>query len=376
MQKKKVLHIVPWLITSGMESFIFELVTKYDKEMFDTAVIVIEQNIDSLNLERLNKTCLKLFCINEKSSYGPKDGFNIINFIRISYKINKIVKEYKPMIIHSHLWSIKSAIIPAVLNNIPVRIHTLHAGAHIELKNVGVLGRTAFKIFGFIPVAPSGYVRDEMEDKLKYKNMPLIFHGIEVHKYKCSMPREKRDVIKVINVGRLSIEKQQELLVYTFRDICSVCNNIKLFLVGDGPDKDKISELVKKLDLSGKVELLGVRNDIPDLLADSDIFVFPSYREAFGLSLLEAMASGLPVIVSNTGALPEIVENNGNGYLIDTNKPIGLIKAVIKLSQDADLRERMGRRSIELAERFDSQIMAKSYEMLYLKGLNAGYAED
>jgi glycosyltransferase involved in cell wall biosynthesis len=342
-----------------------DLLQHCDKEKFEPAVVVIEEKIDLICQKRLEETGAKVFCLNEKTSFNPNEKFSPFKFIRVVKNLSKIIKEFKADILHTHIWGIKSALVPAIFNRVPVRVHTIHADMHIEGKNLGILGRMAIKSFGFTPVAVSKYIKERLEEYFDGKDIPLIYHGINLEKYGRKPVEKTDDTVRLIHIGRLSVEKRQDLLITAVNAVSGICDNVRLLLVGDGPDRERLQNMVDDLKLKGKVEFLGLRNDIPRLLAHSDIFVFPSYKEAFGLALVEAMASGLPVICSDSGALPELVENKVNGFVIDVEKPVNLSRAIIKLAGDRELRERMGAESFNIAGRFDVKSMVGSYEKLY-----------
>ena len=105
-------------------------------------------------------------------------------------------------------------------------------------------------------------------------------------------------------------------------------------------------ELQKKtteFNISHRLIFEGIRNNIPDILSAIDIFVLPSLSEGLGLALLEAMATGKPVIGSNVGGIPELIEEGVNGYLVTPANPVQLSEAIIKLALNPELANKMGR---------------------------------
>ena len=108
---------------------------------------------------------------------------------------------------------------------------------------------------------------------------------------------------------------------------------------------------------------MGQRNDIPDILRESDVCVISSKSEAFSLSLVEAMAAGLPVIATAVGGMKDIVE--GNGYLVKNDDENAFADAMIDLATDESKRRLMGEQSVKLAKRYDTPLVAKQYIKLY-----------
>ena len=177
-----------------------------------------------------------------------------------------------------------------------------------------------------------------------------------------------RDKTILINVARLSREKNHALLVRAFSKAVQSCPNLELWLVGDGELRRDIEELVKQLGLEEKVKFFGVRSDVPELLSQADIFVLSSDYEEFGLVVAEAMAAGLPVIATAIGGIPEILEGGRAGILVPPKDVDALAKAIVELARDEKKRAELsdyGRKLV--AERFDIRRTVREYEKLYLE---------
>lgn len=158
-------------------------------------------------------------------------------------------------------------------------------------------------------------------------------------------------------------------------DVIKVFNEIqkvmpaKLMMVGDGPEKEGAEKLCEELGISDKVIFFGNSNEINKILSYSDLFLLPSETESFGLAALEAMASGVPVISSNTGGLPEVNREGYSGYLRDVGDVQGMAeKAISILSDDAKLFE-FKSNALKVAQEFDIQNVMPMYENLYRKAI-------
>ena len=141
--------------------------------------------------------------------------------------------------------------------------------------------------------------------------------------------------------------------------------NICLTIVGDGPEKTELRKTTEKYNMESYVIFTGDVEDVEKYLSESDIFILPSIYEGLPLSILEAMASGLPVIASNVGGIPDIVKENG--ILVSVNDVNGLIKAAQKLIDSPILRQEMSSCSLALVKQFDISIIAEQYSKLYEK---------
>ncbi len=161
-----------------------------------------------------------------------------------------------------------------------------------------------------------------------------------------------KDIV-LFAAGNLTEVKGYGYLIKAIRLTRLVGAPMKCFIAGQGELKKELETLINDLDLNDKVELLGYRDDIPYLLAASDIFCMPSINEALGYSLLEAMAAGLPVIATDVGGIPEVVTNGKEGILVPPKDAESLAKAIEKLAVNPELRIQMGnlgRKTVE--ERF------------------------
>ena len=143
----------------------------------------------------------------------------------------------------------------------------------------------------------------------------------------------------------------------------------KLIMVGDGPEREIADQLCKDLGIKSKVLFLGNTSDIDRILCFTDLFLLPSASESFGLSALEAMAAGVPVVSSNTGGLPEVNEEGISGYLC----PIGDVKAMaekaIYILEDKTRLAQFKQNARKVAERFDEEKIVPMYEALYYSAI-------
>jgi len=144
----------------------------------------------------------------------------------------------------------------------------------------------------------------------------------------------------------------------------------KLIMVGDGPEREIADQLCKDLGIKSKVLFLGNTSDIDRILCFTDLFLLPSASESFGLSALEAMAAGVPVVSSNTGGLPEVNEEGISGYLC----PIGDVKAMaekaIYILEDKTRLAQFKQNARKVAERFDEDKIVPMYEALYYSAID------
>ena len=158
------------------------------------------------------------------------------------------------------------------------------------------------------------------------------------------------DSIVVGTVGRIAEVKNQKLLVDGVKCLVQtrpeLRENLRLVLVGDGPLYDSLQAYISEVGISDLVWMAGDRDDIPELMQLMDIFVLPSLAEGISNTVLEAMATGLPVIATNVGGNPELINDGENGRLITVGDGQSLASAIGDLIDDSDVRNQMGQNGL------------------------------
>ncbi|MEM3731853.1 MAG: glycosyltransferase family 4 protein [Candidatus Bathyarchaeia archaeon] len=179
-----------------------------------------------------------------------------------------------------------------------------------------------------------------------YEKIFVIPNGVDSDFFKPS----SKDPNLITWVGRLVPEKGLVYLLYAMREIVRVHPNVKLFVIGGGPLEARLVKLADELSLSGNVRFVGSvgRAEVARFLSRSSIFVFPSLREGLPLSVLEAMACGVPVVGSDIPGINDVIVNGGNGLLAPAKNSEALADAVLTLLNDAELRKKMGQNARNL----------------------------
>lgn len=195
----------------------------------------------------------------------------------------------------------------------------------------------------------SNYQERSTKASIIYNGVPIKdFHGIR--KEDCSAPCHE---FKIICVAALIEEKgvQDLLLAVSMLKKQLVGFEFKVRVVGEGAMQTSLQDMARKLNIQKNVDFLGLRNDVPLLLSKSHIVVVPSrWEEAFGLTIIEGMAAGLPVIGTRVGGIPEIIEDQVSGILVRPYSPNELAAAIQLLYLDLDLRKKLGMAAIERAK--------------------------
>lgn len=177
------------------------------------------------------------------------------------------------------------------------------------------------------------------------------------------------DAMVIGSVGRLVPVKNYPLLIKAVAALRA--SGVVLLLVGEGPERARLEALAADLGISSQVRLLGHRDDVTSLLAAMDIFVLPSLNEGMSNTLLEAMATGLPCVVSNVGGNLELVDHDAEGYLFASGDEQALREHLARLCKDASLRKRLGDAGRARVEgEFSIEAMIERYENLYIATLS------
>ncbi len=183
------------------------------------------------------------------------------------------------------------------------------------------------------------------------------------------------DALVVGHVGSFFPKKDHSTLLAAFaRVVARHHADVRLVLVGSGPLEGPARSHVAGLDLAERVIFAGSRSDVVELLPALDVFVLSSTVEGLPVALLEAMAAGLPAVVTRVGGIPEAVEDGESGLLVPPHDPAALADAVLSLLADGLLRVRMGERARERATEFDIRDVTRRVEQVYDRVLGNGPA--
>ena len=196
-----------------------------------------------------------------------------------------------------------------------------------------------------------------------------IANGIDVQSFESARPLpvlqgDRGPVIGM--VARLDVQKGFEYFLRAVRDLRGTFNGLKVVIVGEGPDRERIEGLIQECGLQESVVLAGQQTDMPGAYAAMDLFVLPSLNEGMPMTILEAMAASKPVIATRVGAIPRVINHGENGLLVDVRDSDGLRDAIESLLRDPERRRRMGDQAREWVKKnFTSQAMALKYREMY-----------
>ncbi|WP_022852609.1 glycosyltransferase family 4 protein [Thermodesulfatator atlanticus] len=193
--------------------------------------------------------------------------------------------------------------------------------------------------------------------------------GIDIEKFcpNSDLPFFKKGEVVLGCVSVLRSWKGHRYLIPAFKELVQKVSDIKLIIVGDGPQRNNLINMVKELGLTEKVEFLGYQEDIPDILAVIDIFIHPSTgHEGVPQAVLQALAMKRPVIATNVGAIPEVIIHKQTGILIPPANPGEIKNAIFWMMKNPDLAKKLGENGRKLVEeKYSLDKMVDKIEKIY-----------
>lgn len=190
----------------------------------------------------------------------------------------------------------------------------------------------------------------------------IIYSEIEKEELRNELKISSDDIV-CIAMGDLIKRKNYSASI---KAIANTQNSkIHLLICGNGYEKENLIKLAKSLNIEKQIHFLGFRDDIKKLLSISDIFLFTTFQEGLPRSLMEAMASGLPCVVSKIRGNVDLIENNKGGFLCKPNDNISFSNALNELAHDTLLREKMGKINLEEIKKYDVNVVKSEIKEIY-----------
>ncbi len=375
----KVIHLISSLDKGGAESQLIELIDHQLKQDIEIRVCYLKGNSYWVNY--LEKKNIKCFFLNYKNS------FNIISLFFTVLSFIKIIKNFKPNIIHSHLSpsEIVSFFTSFFVKDIKF-ITTKHLDSLIFtgsktnipnylskfLENL-ILNRNN-KIICISKSVLNFFVNNT---KILDTKFELVYYGITYDFYDKDLSKEvsffykkynlNKDIFLIGNIARHVPQKNIHFLIKAFQQFVENKKiNSKLILVGTGPLTKKLKKFSKELNVYDKIIWIDFFENNAVLYKIFNIFCLTSNYEGLGLVLLEALSSKTPIVATNISAIPEIIQDRQNGFLVNQNDYEGLADIFSYLYQtDLTNIKENGRKSIEL--KFSTNKMSSKIFEIYSK---------
>ncbi|HEV2522549.1 MAG TPA: glycosyltransferase [Candidatus Acidoferrales bacterium] len=365
MNKFKVVQIVPTLSPGGAERVAVHISRGLNRHKYEPVVIALGRRMEC-DLDRsLDQEGIEVRYL------GKPPGFDS----RIYYRLHRALKDCRPDIIHTHMQVLRYALPSMLFLKGAFPLHTVHNLAEREIEPAArCVHRYAFR-HGVLPVAVAEEVARSVKRLYGIQHCHVISNGIPTEYYaRPRIPRSewraregfRNEDVLFVCVARFAPQKNHALLLKAFAEGPASDPDAHLILVGEGELRVRLENQAKNLGLAHRIHFLGLRTDIPDVLGAMDVFVMSSDYEGNPLSVMEAMASSLPVVSTAAGGVPDLLENGKEGLIVQPGDVQGLSSAMGYFSGNREARLSVGLAAARRArERFDVSQMVHAYEGLY-----------
>jgi sugar transferase (PEP-CTERM/EpsH1 system associated) len=368
-----VVHIIYALGTGGLENGLVNIINRMPADRYRHVIICLTHATDFAN--RITAPDVRVIELNKKEGHD----------LGVYWRLQKLLWQLKPDIVHTrNLAALEMQVLTLALPGVK-RVHGEHGrdiyDLHGQNKKYNRLRKVmSFLVHRYIAVSQDleGWLLDTVKvPKAKVRQLyngvdsaRFHLHSIDIIKGVLPPQFADKDSLIIGTVGRIVAVKDQISLINAFgilvNKATSESDKLRLVIVGDGPLYQTLKERVSSLGLDSKVWLPGDRKDIPDLLRTMDIFVLPSLGEGISNTVLEAMATGLPVVATRVGGNPELVDDSRTGALVPVGDVGELANVLQDLIDDPELLSSMGTAGLEkVHNQFDWDVTVANYLAVY-----------
>jgi sugar transferase (PEP-CTERM/EpsH1 system associated) len=372
-----IIHVVFRFDTGGLENGVVNLINELPRQRFRHVVVALtEVTAFARRINRNDVSCIAL-------GKGPGHGF------RLYPTLFRLFRELRPAIVHTRNLAALEAQLPAWAAGVPVRIHSEH-GRDVEDPRGTVARyqwiRRAYRPFVDHYVALSADLARYLRDRVRVPESEVtqIINGVDTDRF--HPPTAGRERVEGFpfhgdghfvlgTVGRMRSVKAQPLLARAFVRALElqplVRDRLRLVMIGDGPLRAEVESILAQSGMSDRAWLSGDREDVPALMRVMHAFVLPSLAEGISNTVLEAMASGLPVLATRVGGTAELVVNGQTGLLVPAGDIDAMARGILALVQNPEQTSAMGIAGRKRAEtEFSLKSMVGTYAELYSRLLD------
>lgn len=373
MKKTRVLQVIDQLGTGGAESLQYALAAAVDRGRFEWHVCALRKSTESLRVHQdLLKIEVPVSILDQKHVYDPRALLKLVRYIH----------RHRIDIVHTHLAGADIlGRVASFLTGRPVvsSIHLLEG----DLLDAPARRQLLLKITARWMCQRIVVVAENMrQDAADWLGLPLsrieaIPNGVDTARFRRRANIDgvavKRALIGgghplVVSVARLFPQKGHGDLIAAAGIVASSLPGVRFAFIGDGPSRAEIMSRIEAQGLTGVVLLLGARDDIPDILAASDVFALSSLQEGLPVAVLEAAAAGCPIVATDVGGVPEIIRDGTTGLLVRPGDPQAMADAILALLGAPHRARELAAAAQALVEReYSTEAWAKKWETLYLQ---------
>lgn len=366
---RSILYFTNSTLWGGVEEHICGLLHNLSRSLFHAHLVCSPETF-----ERFRASCPEDVHVTPLVLGSP---WHVVGAVQLA----RLLAREKPEIVHSHMfWSSLFASPIARVCGVPVTVETLHGseawrtGWKAKSNIDRVVTRFVSKYVA-VSAADAGFLT--VKKRVPAGKIAVIRNGIDLHRFSVSQDARNRiraalgfstDDDVLIMVARFHPGKGHRVLLDAMRHLVSVHPKLKLVCVGEGEKETEIRRYCDELELTKFVHFAGYQPNVQEWLKAADINVLPSFYEGLPLTVLEAMASGLPSVASQVGGIPEAIEDGVSGLLVPPGSPEKLAEALSFLLSHAEERQQMGKAACFRASRlFGIEQQVRETEKMYLE---------
>jgi sugar transferase (PEP-CTERM/EpsH1 system associated) len=370
-QPPLIVHVIHHLVIGGMENGLVNLINGLPAEAFRHAIVCIEEDSDFR--DRLQRPDVEVIPLHRSK----------IGVMQLRRKLYQTFKSRQPAIVHSRNMSGLDAILPARLAGVPVRIHGEHGWDVNDLQGnhwkPALLRRLHAPLVSHY-ITVSEHLKTYLQQRIGVaaERITPIVNGVDTDHFQPASSAPDlfptgflpEQALIIGTVGRLQPVKDQATLVRAFAALRAsspqLHERLRLVMVGDGPMRAQLQALIDELQLANSTWLPGARDDVPELLQAMDVLVLPSLAEGISNTILEAMATGLPVLASQVGGNPELVRHGQTGALFAPGDVLALADLIKNYTNDPALLAQHADRARAIAvSEYSLETMVTRYQQVY-----------
>lgn len=349
----KIAIVIPVFVTGGAENMATQLAVHLRKAGADVEMISMYPRQNHPFEEKLSAAGVPVH-------YMDKQGHASVGaMLRLWKTLNRI----RPDVVHTHIYAAFYTL-PWVMTHRAVQLHTIHTHPGEEFP--GVLRRLMYLCSKTGKLHYATISRQNQALCCDFYHcppsvFPYVNNPVELERF--SHSRREDGLVRFISVGRLVPAKNQSLALRALPRVLAAAPNVRLVLLGDGPERENLIREAETLGISDKVTFAGIQPKPESFLCDADVYLLTSHVEGLPLSVLEGMAAGLPVLGTNVGGMADIVKENG--VLIPDDDVDALAAEMLRFARDPALRQRLGAVSRELVKPYGADACADGYLRIY-----------
>jgi sugar transferase (PEP-CTERM/EpsH1 system associated) len=360
-----IAHVIHRLDVGGLENGVINLVNRMPRDRYRHAVICLS-GANPQVCARIERSDVEVVSLDKRPGKDPAA------YVRTWRTLRRL----RPTIVHTRNLGTIDVQWVAVAAGIPARVHGEHGWDASDPKGVGRKGQRIRRacwpaIHRYVPMSQDIARWLETSVGVPRSRIRQVYSGVDTDRFTSSAPIAQEGgrggmPITIGTVGRLDPVKNQESLLRSFATLRRQGHNVRLAIVGDGPLRETLVSTAHRLGIAEDVAFAGARADVAELLRDFDVFVLPSHNEGISNTILEAMATGLPVVATRVGGNPELVSDGATGCLYDPADPDGLESALLPYLRDATLRRTHGSAGrARVVQDFSLSAMVRRYLEMY-----------